>query len=117
MNGATTRGIARGLKGLLTTAVLSMVVTVAPLAAEPIARPNTASLYEDGSVLPLSAHGEALLGFLGPLPTGLASDDLAKAVLAAGSSIERNPFGLLVRFTESASAVEVVEVLGAVVAA
>ena len=114
MNGATTRGIARGLKGLLTTAVLSMVVTVAPLAAEPIAQPNAASLYEDGSVLPLSAHGEALLGFLGPLPTGLASDDLAKAVLAAGSSTERNPFGLLVRFTESASAVEVVEVLGAV---
>ena len=114
MNGATTRGIARGLKGLLATAVVSMVVTVAPLAAEPIARPNTASLYDDGSVLPLSAHGEALLGFLGPLPTGLASDDLAKAVLAAGSSIERNPFGLLVRFTESASAVEVIEVLGAV---
>ncbi|MDP6760862.1 MAG: S8 family serine peptidase, partial [Acidimicrobiales bacterium] len=84
------------------------------MAAEPIARPNTASLYDDGSVLPLSAHGEALLGFLGPLPTGLASDDLAKAVLAAGSSIERNPFGLLVRFTESASAVEVIEVLGAV---
>ncbi|MDP7353186.1 MAG: S8 family serine peptidase, partial [Acidimicrobiales bacterium] len=84
------------------------------MAAEPIAQPNAASLYEDGSVLPLSAHGEALLGFLGPLPTGLASDDLAKAVLAAGSSTERNPFGLLVRFTESASAVEVVEVLGAV---
>ena len=48
------------------------------------------------------------------LPVGLAADDLAKAMLAAGSSTERNPFGLLVRFTEEAAAVEVADVLGSI---
>ena len=114
MDGCSLRWLVRGLTGLLITAVLATAVAVSPAAAEADGKSGLASSYDDGSVLPLSAHGEALLGFLGPLPTGLAADDLAKAVLAASTSTERNPFGLLVRFTESATAVEVAEVLGAV---
>lgn len=110
MNGLLAHGPTRVLTGLLITAILSMAVVVSPANAESDAE----DLYNDGSTLPLSAHGAALLGFLGPLPSGLASDDLAKALLATGNSTERNPFGLLVRFTESATAGEVAEVLGAV---
>ncbi|MEE3212813.1 MAG: S8 family serine peptidase, partial [Actinomycetota bacterium] len=110
MNGLLAHGPTRVLTGLLITAILSMAVVASPANAQSDAE----DLYDDGSTLPLSAHGEALLGFLGPLPSGLASDDLAKALLATGNSTERNPFGLLVRFTESATAAEVAEVLGAV---
>ena len=110
MHRTVARGFEKGLTGLLITAILSMAVVVSPANAESDAE----DLYDDGSTLPLSAHGAALLGFLGPLPSGLASDDLAKALLATGNSTERNPFGLLVRFTESATAGEVAEVLGAV---
>ena len=114
MHGTVARGFEKGLTGLLITAVLSMAVVASPAVAEPGGERDTGNLYDDGSALPLSDHGAALLGFLGPLPPGIAADDLAKALLASGSSTERNPFGLLVRFTESATAGEVAEVLGAV---
>ena len=106
MNRLGAHGPTRVLTGLLITAILSMAVVASPAAAES----DTGNLYDDGSALPLSDHGAALLGFLGPLPSGLAANDLAKALLASDSSTERNPFGLLVRFTESATAAEVAEV-------
>ena len=96
--------------------VLALALGAVSLASSPAG----AALAADGkdgqdtATIPLSAQGRALLGFLGPLPVGLAADDLAKAMLAAGSSTERNPFGLLVRFTEEAAAVEVADVLGSI---
>ena len=82
MHRTVARGFEKGLTGLLITAILSMAVVVSPANAES----DTGNLYDDGSALPLSDHGAALLGFLGPLPSGLASDDLAKALLATGNS-------------------------------
>ena len=96
--------------------VLALALGAVSLASSPAG----AALAADGkdgqdtASIPLSAQGRALLGFLGPLPVGLAADDLAKAMLAAGSSTERNPFGLLVRFTEEATVVEVADVLGSI---
>ena len=61
MNGLLAHGPTRVLTGLLIIAILSMAVVASPANAQSDAE----DLYDDGSTLPLSTHGEALLGFVG----------------------------------------------------
>ena len=99
------RGKRRGLSVFLTLMVLATVSAV-PVAAQEV-EPNTPVVE-----LALSAQG-AELSEAGYQP-GAAATDLAKEKLLNDPTMTRNPFGLLVRFAQTASVVDVDQTLLAV---
>ena len=96
------RGKRRGLSVFLTLMVLATVSAV-PVAAQEV-EPNTPVVE-----LALSAQG-AELSEAGYQP-GAAATDLAKEKLLNDPTMTRNPFGLLVRFAQTASVVDVDQTL------
>jgi len=96
------RGKRRGLSVFLTLMVLATVSAV-PVAAQEV-EPDTPVVE-----LALSAQG-AELSEAGYQP-GAAATDLAKEKLLNDPTMTRNPFGLLVRFAQTASVVDVDQTL------